>query len=284
MFQEKYCFMQDTPHLHWQSQTIILVTVPLAATWLLLEVTAHPTHASWMALAISSAFAMLVYSVRAATAMAALTGGLLCATMYMATVIQPDGSWLHTALLSGLTLFVLAFAATRFRRGSKASLGVAESRSGRSAAQVTANLGIAAWAAILTTTHPITGLVAMAAALAEAAADTVSSEIGEVLGGQPILITSGARVPAGTDGGITIAGTLAGTVAAGILVAVAALTLRISHAEAALAWAAAVVGLFADSYLGATLERRGWLGNDAVNFLSTLIAALVAGLATRLLR
>jgi uncharacterized membrane protein len=37
--------------------------------------------------------------------------------------------------------------------------------------------------------------------------------------------------------------------------------------------AGAVFGLFFDSLLGATLERRGWLNNDAVNFLSTASAA-----------
>jgi uncharacterized membrane protein len=37
-----------------------------------------------------------------------------------------------------------------------------------------------------------------------------------------------------------------------------------------------VFGLFFDSLLGATLERRGWLNNDAVNFLSTASAAVFA--------
>jgi uncharacterized membrane protein len=36
------------------------------------------------------------------------------------------------------------------------------------------------------------------------------------------------------------------------------------------------VGLFFDSLLGATAERRGWIGNDLVNFASTLVAALIA--------
>ena len=40
----------------------------------------------------------------------------------------------------------------------------------------------------------------------------------------------------------------------------------------------AVGGLFVDSLLGATAERRGWLNNDAVNFLSTVAAAVIAAL------
>ena len=43
-----------------------------------------------------------------------------------------------------------------------------------------------------------------------------------------------------------------------------------------IALAAAVFGLLFDSLLGATLERRGWLNNDAVNFLSTAGAAVFA--------
>ena len=40
--------------------------------------------------------------------------------------------------------------------------------------------------------------------------------------------------------------------------------------------AGGVFGLFFDSLLGATLERRGWLNNDTVNFLSTAGAAAFA--------
>jgi uncharacterized membrane protein len=34
--------------------------------------------------------------------------------------------------------------------------------------------------------------------------------------------------------------------------------------------------MIADSFLGATLERRGLLHNNAVNFSSTAIAAMIA--------
>jgi uncharacterized membrane protein len=39
---------------------------------------------------------------------------------------------------------------------------------------------------------------------------------------------------------------------------------------------AALIGMLADSFLGAWLERRHLLNNDAVNFLSTLLAAASA--------
>jgi len=41
-------------------------------------------------------------------------------------------------------------------------------------------------------------------------------------------------------------------------------------------FAAGMLGTVADSFLGATLERGGWLGNNAVNFLSTASAAAIA--------
>jgi uncharacterized protein (TIGR00297 family) len=111
------------------------------------------------------------------------------------------------------------------------------------------------------------------AALAEAAADTVSSEIGQVLGGTPRMLTTLRRVPPGTDGAVSLAGTLAGVLAAGVIAAIGTLTLGLPWSSGVLVWLGGVFGLFFDSLLGATLERKGWLNNDAVNFLSTAGAA-----------
>jgi len=88
------------------------------------------------------------------------------------------------------------------------------------------------------------------------------------------MITTLRRVAPGTDGGVTAAGTLAGILAAAIVAAAGALTAFPGGLEMPLvACAGGIFGLFFDSLLGATLERRGWLGNDLVNFLSTASAS-----------
>lgn len=275
--------------LRWQSRVLLAVVVLPAAAAILLQSLPVLTPASREGLILCAAFGLLVWGLRAATPLAAVTGFVLTGCLYLGTVTQPDGGWFHTALLPGLALFVLAFAATRFRRAQKEHSGLAESRRGRSASQVAANMGTAALAAVASIfsqqfpavyrylAEPVPAfLTAIVAALAEAAADTVASEVGQAVGGLPILLTNGRRVPSGTDGAITLRGSAAGCAAAAVIVLAAIPTLQLTGRESAVAFAAAVCGLFADSLIGATLESRGWLNNDAVNFLSTAIAALLA--------
>jgi uncharacterized protein (TIGR00297 family) len=196
-------------------------------------------------------------------------------------------TWYHSALLPLLSLFLLTFSATRFGRGKKLRLGVAEDKRGRNAAQVAANLGVAGLGAAAALSHPLPGTcyaVVVTASLAEATADTLASELGEVLGGEPLMLTTLRRVPPGTDGAISLAGTLAGTGGAVLVALVAAFTLKLGVGDAVCAGLGAVGGLFVDSLLGATAEQRGWLNNDAVNFLSTLAAAGIAGVCWAIMR
>lgn len=144
---------------------------------------------------------------------------------------------------------------------------------GRSASQVMANLGVAALIIVLPS--PLSVFLALAA-LAEAAADTCSSELGMAFPGKTVLITTWKPVLPGTDGGITYAGTAAAVLAAAAVAGTArALGLVSTHFAVAIMYAG-ILGSLTDSILGALFERRGWLNNDAVNLLGTAAAVAIA--------
>lgn len=282
--------------LQWQSKTILLLVVPwtvasviLQAHWWLVQ---EPTVA-WQSLGISALFGLIVWRLKAATPAGAATGAAITASLMFSTARYPyRWSWLHGGLLPLLTVFLLTYAATKIGKAKKERLGTGEGKRGRNAAQVAANLGIAALAAqsiqLIQTPHDWAGelflSIAALTALAEAAADTVSSEIGQVFGGEPLMLTTLQRVPPGTDGGVSLAGTFAGATAALIVAGVGSAMLftdlpRQGHFTlAGMIGLAGTLGLLFDSLLGAMLERKGYLNNDAVNFLSTMSAA-VFGLA-----
>jgi len=278
--------MERAPILVWQSTAILATTLSLAAFWIL--VVAHaPAGFPHFALSVGicCALALAAWILHAVTPMAACTGALLALSLSISGQI-----WWRSPLVPMLAVFLLTHVATRFRRERKEKRGLAEARRGRAASQIAANVGVAASVLPLASAHDwlpsvlpcffcgAAVLPAIVAALAEAAADTVSSEMGQALSGQPRMITTGRRVPPGTDGAISIAGTMAGAAGAGIVVLVSLAVLHLSPLAAILAFAGANFGLFVDSLLGATLERWGWLNNDAVNFSSTLAAAASAGL------
>jgi uncharacterized protein (TIGR00297 family) len=274
--------LDQEQRMRWQSWLVLAAVVPWCAVAALRHATTVWNGATQTALGISLGLALLVFLARAATPLAALTGGVITAVLALAPLPASGlSSWYHSALPPLLALFLLTFSATRFGRAKKQRLGVAEDKRGRNAAQVAANLGVAGLGAAAALGHPLPGTcyaVAVAAALAEATADTLASEFGEVLGGRPLMVTTRRRVPPGTNGAISVAGTLAGSGGAVLVVLVATLTLGFGVSDAVGAGLGAVGGLFVDSLLGSTAERRGWLNNDAVNFLSTFAAAVIAGL------
>ncbi|HWB33139.1 MAG TPA: DUF92 domain-containing protein [Acidobacteriaceae bacterium] len=242
------------------------------------------------ALAVSIGFAVLARLLKAATLPAALCGGLICFELADLAVGYPL-NLLRSPIPALALLFLLTSLATRFRRAKKESAGIAEARTGRRASQVVANLGILAFLGILKHFHALElPYIAAIAALAEATADTLSSEIGQGLAGPAFLVTSLRRVPPGTDGAVSLTGTIAGLAGAALVVLIGlprpfwGLTPLLFAAI----FLAATAGLFFDSLLGATLERRGWIGNDLVNFSSTAFAALASWplllLALKLLR
>lgn len=228
----------------------------------------------WMALAVTVVFAGIARLVRGVTTSGAIAGAIICFLLYFGAGLG--------AFLALVTVFALTWITTRLGYRKKQAFGTAERGDGRQASQVLANLAVAGGssAMFIVTGAPVF-LLTMAAALSEAAADTVSSELGQARSDSAWLITSWKQVPAGTDGGITWDGTLAGIASAITVSLVCAITGLLSWKWFVLSVAGATVGMIVDSFLGAWLEQRRRLDNDTVNFLGTLTAALVACVFSR---
>ena len=225
-----------------------------------------------------------------------VTGGGAVAGFVVGVGVAAGLGWPGYALL--LLYFGLAVAATRIGWESKSARGLAEPSGGaRGAGQVVANGGPPLLFAALAGAPPppfgpsadpsvaAAWQVAVAAgfsgALAAAAADTVSSEIGKAFGGRPRRIPDLSPAPVGTSGAVSVLGSLAGLAAALAVAAAAALWLLPPGLLVVVAtagfWAAFLEGLLAP------LERRGILDNDGVNTVSVFIGGLVAAGSTWLL-
>lgn len=217
----------------------------------------------------------MAYSWRAGklTAAAAGVGGLLGMSIFLG------------AGLPGLGLLALFFglgsAASGWRVADKRRLGLAEENRGRRrTGQVLANAGVAAGLGLLAWLWPAQAPLAccmLAGSLAAATADTLSSELGNVYGRRYYDILTLRPDQRGLNGVVSLEGTLLGLAGSAVLAGFYCLTLGDGTAFGWLLLAG-TLGNLTDSVLGATLERRGYLGNDAVNTLNTLVGALVAAL------
>jgi uncharacterized protein (TIGR00297 family) len=220
------------------------------------------------AILVTGAFAALAYALGMISGSGAL-GGLLVGTLIYAS-LGPRGFAILALFVIGGSLL------TRFGYASKARTGTAQEHGGRrSARNALANCAVATFCAVFAA---MTGsdlfIAAFVASLGAAFADTAESEIGQLSGRTPRLITTFRKVPPGTDGAISLPGTLAGVGAAGLTAALG-LVLGMLETPAALLLAstAAFLGTIADSLIGALSSRAG---NELTNVLCTLVAALLA--------
>ena len=224
-----------------------------------------------LAVAVNLSFALIALRVRAADRSGAALGFVLGVLVYL--------GWGWKSFLILFAFFLLGSAATRLGYAEKLARGVAEHHGGaRSWREALANVGPGAFFAVMviTTHHQAAFLAAFTAAFAEAAGDTVSSEIGQWLAADAYVITTFRRVRAGENGAVSLAGSAAGMLAAAVIVALAWGLGLLSAGGAGIALVAAAAGNVADSVLGATIEERGLVTNGVVNFAGTALAGALA--------
>ncbi len=221
--------------------------------------------------AVNLVLALAGFATRSVDVSGALAG------FAVGTVIWACLDWRGYLLL--LAFFVLGTAATKLGYQRKAKEGLAQEAGGRRGARhALANTAVAVGCAFFAVTTPFgapLGL-AFAAAFATKTSDTAASEIGQLYGRRTFLITSLRPVPRGTEGAVSLEGTLAGLFASALVAALGAAVGFYGGAGVLIVIAAAFAGTTLESLVGATLERRGLLDNEAVNFLATLAGALIA--------
>ncbi len=175
------------------------------------------------------------------------------------------------------TFFITATLATSWKKNLKQTILVPRmDESKRNAKQVFANGGVAAIAAACVWLFPAYFMeinLIIVASLSSATADTLSSELGTVYGSKFFNVLSFKKDKRGENGVISVEGLLFGI--AGSIMIAAVYSIAFGW-DIRFLWIvlAGTIGNLADSVLGATLERRQFLGNNAVNFLNTLIAGL----------
>jgi uncharacterized protein (TIGR00297 family) len=185
-----------------------------------------------------------------------------------------------------VAFFVIGTAATKLGYRVKAARGIAQEKGGaRGWRNAWANGGVPALLALLAgaaETRPgaegiaLLFTVAYAAAVATAAADTCSSEVGKAYGRRTFLITTLRPVPPGTEGAVSLEGTTAGLAGGAIVGAVGAAVGLYAWPLAAVVAVAGLLGSLAESVLGTVAERKGWMGNDLLNAFNTAAGAAIA--------
>jgi uncharacterized protein (TIGR00297 family) len=224
------------------------------------------------AFSVTAAFAALAYALGVTSRDGAL-GGLVVGTTIYASLGARGFAVLALFVVGGSLL-------TRLGYRSKQRTGTAQEQGGRRGARnALANCAVAVLCALLAAA---TGwdlfTTAFVASLGAAFADTSESEVGQLFGRTPRLVTTLREVPPGTDGAISFPGTLAGVVAACLAAALALALGLIGSPETALLVAlAAFLGTAADSLIGA---RYPQIGNEATNLICTLVAAALAPIFT----
>ncbi|MEM2504004.1 MAG: TIGR00297 family protein [Archaeoglobaceae archaeon] len=245
----------------------VLLLIAVATTFAIFRI--YIPTASLQDLAIAFTISFLV-SLLALKAKIADESGLMSATIVgTVTILFTDLSFF--AIL--LVFYLLGSIVTKYRYSVKLSLGIAEPSGGaRGFSNVFGNsLAPLFFAMNFGVTRDPLFALAFVATVGTALGDTMASEIGKTAK-NVYLITNFKKVAPGTSGGISVIGEISALLGC-LIIFVVSLALGISELSHAIPIVlASFIGVHVDSFLGATLEEKGYLNNSAVNFLGTLSA------------
>ena len=239
-----------------------------------------PVMETALAAAFSVVLAFLAYRYKIADVSA-----LFSAVVLGVLIILFTNLWWFILLLA---FFILGGGFTKFKFKEKQKAGLAEAKSGiRSYENVFSNSFWALVAAVLfgiVTIYPEWSWLAMPLAfayvgtIATATGDTMASEIGVTAKGPTYMITNFRKAKAGEDGGVSLLGLGAALLGSAIIGVLAFVLGIIGSLPLALAVAifGGFIGTNIDSVLGAVVQKRGWLTNSGVNFVSTFLGALIS--------
>ncbi len=226
----------------------------------------------WLLLFILLSVMIISVAAKKLTPMAAFTGGIIGVCIYVGARF--------TGIAMMAAFFILGTAATSWGIKTKIEKSIAENDKGqRKASQVIANSGVAAIIGLLIYLLPQHATVLrlmMAASFSSATADTLSSELGNVWGRRFYNILSLKKDTRGLDGVVSLEGTGAGVCGSLVIAFVFMVGFGWNVWFCLFILLAGTIGNLSDSVLGAAFERKGYLKNDAVNFINTFIAAIVA--------
>ena len=224
-----------------------------------------------IALAFTISF---ILSLSALKAKIADESGLMSATLIgLITIVYTDIRY----FLVLLAFYVIGSAVTKYRYSLKAERGIAEQAGGaRGFANVFSNSLPALFFAMNYGVFKMDVFsVAFTASVATALGDTMASEVGKTAD-KVYLITNFKRVKPGESGGISLIGEVSAFLGCFIVSFTAFLLGIVNLKGLIIATIFGFIGVHVDSFLGATLEKKGVLNNAGVNLFATLSSGLLA--------
>lgn len=210
-----------------------------------------------------------------------------------------------------LLFFISSSLLSKLKAEHKEELERSYAKTGRrDAGQVFANGGLGMLLVLLSAVYPRSEWeLLFVGVMAAVTADTWATEIGTLSGKPPRSVLTGRKLPTGASGGVSLPGTLAAAAGAAMIGAASWVLQQLAGMQGPSFTALAAAGLlgglagaFADSLLGATVQQmnrcdvcgrevesgvhcgrpavhhRGWrwMGNDAVNAVSSIVGGAVA--------